>query len=153
MKFFKVNIFFREIERLGGLETESDYPYLQHKQSSCKLDKDKIVAYINGSVVLPKDEKKIMVYLAKNGPLSVGINATPLQFYNGGIHHPWKFFCNKDGMNHAVLLVGYGEEKGTPFWVVKNSWGTGWGEHGFFRLYRGDNTCGIAELVTSAVIN
>jgi len=46
---------------------------------------------------------------------------------------------------HAVTCVGYGTEKGINFWILKNSWGTGWGEKGYFRLFRGTNQCVIAS--------
>lgn len=45
-----------------------------------------------------------------------------------------------------VLVVGYGEEKGTPYWIVKNSWGTEWGEDGYFRIMRGNDECSIESI-------
>ena len=45
-------------------------------------------------------------------------------------------------MNHAALLVGYKKGKG---WKIKNSWGTGWGEHGYIRLTGGASTCGVCH--------
>ena len=48
--------------------------------------------------------------------------------------------------NHAVLLVGWGEENGLPFWSVKNSWGEGWGEDGYFRIVRGRDELEIESL-------
>ena len=66
------------------------------------------------------------------GPVSVGVDAsgTAFKFYKSGII---KRFCG-DSIDHAVLLVGYGTDKGTDYWLVKNSWTNTWGEKGYFRV-------------------
>lgn len=80
------------------------------------------------------------------GPVSVAIDGSALgiRFYMGGII---KHFCGTK-LNHGVLVVGYGSEKGTDYWLVKNSWGAAWGEEGYFRVLRSDKeekpgVCGI----------
>ena len=94
--------------------------------------------------------------LFQHGPLSVAINAQQLQFYQYGVWNPPD--CARDifDLNHDVLLVGYGTEKGVngnePYWLIKNSWGTGWGTDGYFMLARGNGTCGVDQDVTSAIL-
>ena len=55
----------------------------------------------------------------------------------------------ESNVNHGVAVVGYGESERVKFWLVKNSWGTGWGEDGYVRLQRNvdakEGMCGIAK--------
>ena len=76
------------------------------------------------------------------GPVSIAIDASPqsFQFYSEGVYSEKDCdFWGPAGLNHAVLAVGYGNEPdtytplGRDYWLVKNSWGTGWGEDGYVR--------------------
>jgi C1A family cysteine protease len=83
-------------------------------------------------------------------PLSVGVAADKedFKFYSSGIISSSR--CGTR-LNHAVLLIGYGEDSsGIPFWIIKNSWGTSWGESGYARIRRdtatgGAGICGINQ--------
>lgn len=63
-----------------------------------------------------------------------------------------KQYCTPLEIDHAVLIVGYGEEDGVKFWIIKNSWKYLWGEDGYYRLVRGENACGIADDVTAILV-
>uniref|UniRef100_A0A2A4K985 Cysteine proteinase inhibitor n=1 Tax=Heliothis virescens TaxID=7102 RepID=A0A2A4K985_HELVI len=148
---------YRAIEQMGGLELESDYPY-EGVDEKCLFNKTLAKVQISGAVNITKNETGMTQWLVHNGPISIGINANAMQFYMGGISHPWKMLCNPTNLDHGVLIVGYGIKdyplfhKKLPYWIVKNSWGKSWGEQGYYRVYRGDGTCGVNQMASSAVI-
>eukprot|EP00095_Tigriopus_kingsejongensis_P005669 maker-scaffold377_size191454-snap-gene-0.29 protein:Tk05669 transcript:maker-scaffold377_size191454-snap-gene-0.29-mRNA-1 annotation:"cathepsin f-like cysteine peptidase protein" len=148
---------YQAIMKLGGLEAEEDYVY-DGRDDKCRFDKNKVRVTIDSAVNLTQNEDTLAKWLVKNGPISIGINANAMQFYMGGISHPWSFLCHKESLDHGVLIVGFGmdefklfKEK-LPYWTVKNSWGTDWGEQGYYRVYRGDSTCGVNQMATSAIV-
>ncbi|XP_002755611.4 cathepsin F isoform X1 [Callithrix jacchus] len=140
------------IKNLGGLETEDDYSYRGHMQA-CNFSPEKAKVYINDSVELSQNEQKLAAWLAKRGPISVAINAFGMQFYRHGISRPLRPLCSPWLIDHAVLLVGYGNRSDVPFWAIKNSWGTDWGEKGYYYLHRGSGACGVNTMASSAVVD
>mmetsp|Transcript_39782 Transcript_39782/g.124263 ORF Transcript_39782/g.124263 Transcript_39782/m.124263 type:complete len:333 (-) Transcript_39782:2485-3483(-) len=81
-------------------------------------------------------EKAIMSEIYARGPVAAEVNASPLHNYENGIFDDPT--AGKEP-NHIVSIVGWGTEAGTPYWIVRNSWGEYWGEMGYFRIKRGEN--------------
>jgi len=131
---------------------ESQYPYLNMwPKLECPSD---ISVYNQGARVSGLyytyygDEELLKKLVYENGAVSAGVYASGgLQDYEGGIFAG----CAPDAKtNHAISVVGYGTENGVDYWLIKNSWGTDWGENGFFRLQRGVGMCGIGSaLITT----
>merc|ERR1712166_1382090 len=96
------------------------------------------------------DEDKLAAALIKYGPLAIGINATPMQWYRGGVANPWTFLCNPKSLDHGVAIVGFGVDSGKKYWTIRNSWGETWGEKGYYRIIRGTNACGLTSMVTTS---
>ena len=93
------------------------------------------------------NEEQLKNYVATYGPISVAIYVTSnFQSYRSGIFYdPLCTTLSTCDINHAVVVVGYGNANGQDYWLVKNSWGTGWGESGYFRIARNrNNNCMIA---------
>jgi len=97
-----------------------------------------------GSVI---GEEAMLQEVFQRGPIACGIDATPLHEYTGGI------LCDTTGStktDHLVSVVGWGEEDGQKYWLVRNSWGNYWGENGFFRICRGVNNLGLEQFCSWA---
>ena len=126
-----------------GLEQETAYPYTG-KDGKCKYDKSKATTLNKGYKAANGDSG--LEAALKNGPVSVSIEADQAVFqgYTGGVLNSQSCGTNLD---HGVLAVGYGTENGQGYWIVKNSWGTSWGEKGYVRIARasGKGICGINQ--------
>jgi len=138
-----------------GSETESDYPYDNQDGSthSCKAKSSKtVVTPSSWADVCSKDENCMQSTMIAQGPLGIAMYADAKAFdnYAGGVMtakqcgYPGK----KSSLDHALLLVGYNTTADTPYWIVKNSYGTDWGVAGYLYVTMGENTCGISEQVS-----
>lgn len=104
---------YRAIEKLGGLELESDYPY-DGEDEKCHFKKNMAKVQLSSAVNITSNETQMAQWLVVNGPISIGINANAMQFYMGGVSHPFKFLCNPKNLDHGVLIVGYGTSSEYP---------------------------------------
>lgn len=82
-----------------------------------------------------RGDENIMAEIYSRGPVSAYINAYCLEEYQGGVNMYDN--CEPLKVNHAIQLNGWGTENGVDYWIGRNSWGTYWGEQGFFRIVRG----------------
>jgi len=134
---------FQYIITNNGVTTEAAYPYLA-AQGTCNTNVTSAATLSSFVDVTPGDENALAA--ATNiGPVSIAIEADQqcFQFYSGGILSDPT--CGTQ-LDHGVLVVGYDTDATTktPYWIVKNSWGTSWGEAGYVRLIRGTDECGLA---------
>ncbi|KAH8370498.1 hypothetical protein KR093_003683 [Drosophila rubida] len=128
----------------GGVDTEDSYPY-EAKDGECRFKAEHIGAQVAGTVgVASEDESALAAAVAEKGPISVAVDASFFQHYQGGVLN--ESSC-QGGVNHGVVVVGYGRDDiGGDYWLVKNSWGEYWGENGYIRMARNkSNQCKIAS--------
>ncbi|XP_050158736.1 low-temperature-induced cysteine proteinase [Malus sylvestris] len=134
----------------NGVDTEDDYPY-KGSDGTCNKKKLKrhAVTIDDYTDVPPNDEEQLLQAVA-NQPVSVGICGSDIAFqlYSKGI---FTGPCS-NSLDHAVLIVGYGSENGVDYWIVKNSWGKGWGMNGYIHMLRdhsnSQGVCGINSLAS-----
>ncbi|KAH8386053.1 digestive cysteine proteinase 1 [Drosophila serrata] len=135
----------------GGVPTEEEYgPYLG-QDGYCHVDNVTLVAPIKGFVnVTSNDPNAFKLALLKHGPLSVAIDASPktFSFYSHGVYYESECKNDVDGLDHAVLAVGYGSINGEDYWLVKNSWSTYWGNDGYILMSARKNNCGVMTMPT-----
>ncbi|KAM4600635.1 cathepsin S-like [Polymixia lowei] len=128
----------------GGIDSDLAYPYIGVQQQ-CRYNPAYRAANCSQYHFLPAgDENSLKEAVATVGPISVGIDATrpKFRFVHSGVYDDPS--CSQEA-NHGVLVVGYGTLNGQDYWLVKNSWGTSFGEQGFVRMVRNKHDqCGIA---------
>jgi len=130
-----------EYIKQNGLSSEDDYKYTAIHETCKKATK--VLSTISDFKSLNVGEDVLKTAVGTVGPVSIGLNADDnWQLYGGGIFD--NHLCNGNVINHGVLAVGYGEANNKDFWIIKNSWGTSWGEQGYIRLVRGKNQCGVS---------
>ncbi|MCJ8736601.1 hypothetical protein PDJAM_G00014440 [Pangasius djambal] len=141
-----MNWAFQYIIDNNGIDTEESYPY-EASDMPCRFNPATVGATCTGYVDIKSgDEKALQEAVATIGPISVAIDAghVSFMFYESGIYDEPD--CSNTMMDHGVLIVGYGTEDGKDYWLVKNSWGLGWGDKGYIKMSRNkNNQCGIAR--------
>jgi len=137
---------FDYIKTHHGIASESAYPYKGVK-GHCHFHTNDAVATLTGWVhVRGGSETDLQAAVSQKGPISVAIDASHrgFQMYKHGVYHDSN--CSPRNLNHAVLVVGYGQETGGKYWLVKNSWGRSWGNQGYINMAKDrHNHCGIAS--------
>jgi C1A family cysteine protease len=123
-----------------GIATQTDYPY-QARDQACN---DKVTRAQNISSFVDVPGCSELMTAVKSQPVSVGVDASNWSPYQSGV-----FDNCESSINHGVLLVGVANNS---YWIVKNSWGTSWGENGFIRLGGGKSTCAICDYPSYPVL-
>jgi len=136
--------------RGGNIFTEASYPYKSGGGSTpaCNLNGKTVGAKITDYENLQPTEAAIANFMYTGGPVSVGVDATSWLSYTSGIITN----CISRGMDHSVLAVGYNDTHVPSYWVIKNSWGTSWGEQGYVRIAKGSNQCLVADDPSTSVV-
>lgn len=140
---------FSWIKKNEGICTEEAYPYTSGKTKTegtctetCTKDAKSVpVSYVD----VEKNSDSAMMSALNVGPVAIAIQAdeSNFQLYKSGV---LTAPCGTK-LDHGVLATGYGTENGVDFYLVKNSWGAGWGENGYIKLARGidqkEGQCGM----------
>ncbi|KAM4664647.1 cathepsin K-like [Discoglossus pictus] len=137
----------------GGIDSDAAYPYIGQLEG-CLYNPTGKAASCKGYKEIPiGSEKALKRAVATVGPVAVGIDASlpSFHFYRKGVYYDTS--CDPEGINHAVLAVGYGNRQGIKHWIIKNSWGELWGNKGYVLMARDKkNACGIANLASFPVM-
>jgi len=140
---------FQYVVSAGGLDTLSSYPYTA-QDGTCAFNPANVGAKITGYKSISSDESVIQNALTTTSPFSVCVDASSWQFYNGGVMPASECGTSVD---HCVQMVGYDTTQSTPYWIIRNSWGSSWGVSGYIYLEMFKDACLIADYVTTAISN
>lgn len=129
---------FEYVKMAGGIETEDAYPYTSYYDvtGSCTSNSTDFLVTVDEYYSLA-DEDAMITHMFSTGPISICLDASSWSSYVSGIITT----CGMD-VDHCVQAVGINMDDG--YWIVRNSWGTEWGNEGYIWLEVGSNMCNIA---------
>jgi len=134
--------------KANGIDSEASYPYTA-QDGTCAFNPANVASHETGYTNVASGDENALQQSVYQGPTSVAIDASQssFQFYTSGVYSDPN--CSSSQLDHGVLAVGWGSDSGTAYWIVKNSWGTSWGNNGFIWMARNaNNMCGIATMAT-----
>lgn len=130
----------------NGMNLVNDYRAYEAKEGECEKNSDKnVLKNIGPYIDVPCDENEFKRNIDAKIAMAIAVDATKWQLYSGGILQGDDDCCGPN-LNHAVTLIGYGNENGVDYWLIKNSWGTNWGEAGLVRIEAHRNCLGMMFL-------
>jgi len=140
---------FKYIIANKGIDTESSYPYQTATTYDCQYKAANSGATISSYKDVTSGSETALQTAANARPVSVAIDAShnSFQLYSSGVYY--EPACSTSSLDHGVLVVGYGVDGASDYWIVKNSWGTSWGQAGYIWMSRNkSNNCGIATMAS-----
>ncbi|CAG9810789.1 unnamed protein product [Chironomus riparius] len=138
-----------KLQANGGILPADKYPY-KDSPRNCSYDRDDIIAYVHkpyqfNFTNVNGNASFIKQVLSHVGPVATVMCTHPSLFqYKSGVYTTPT--CCKE-VKHVVAIVGYGTDPVFgDYWIIKNSWGSGWGDKGYAKIARGQNLC-ITETI------
>jgi len=142
---------YQYVENAGGIEAYTDYPYTAEggESGSCNFQSSDVVCTVTGYNSIDGETGLYQqTSSSSGGPVSVCVDASSWQNYNGGVLSS----CGTS-VDHCVQLVGYSNYGNSgAYWIVRNSWGSTWGETGFIWIEIGQDLCAIGDYATVVTV-
>uniref|UniRef100_A0A8C6X3H9 Peptidase C1A papain C-terminal domain-containing protein n=1 Tax=Naja naja TaxID=35670 RepID=A0A8C6X3H9_NAJNA len=146
---------FEWIMKHGGIATAEAYGPYMGQNGYCHYNQSELIAPIAGFIAITsQNTTDLKAALYKHGPIAVNIDAShkSFAFYSNGIYYEPNCGNTTMELDHAVLAVGYGDLQGEPYWLIKNSWSTYWGNDGYILMSMKENNCGVTSSATYPIL-
>jgi C1A family cysteine protease len=137
------------VESCGGIDTYASYPYTAEGGNSgqCQFNANNVACTVTGYTTV-NGETGLYQTLSTMGPVSVCVDASSWSAYQGGV-----LTSCTNNVDHCVQAVGYQNYgQSGSYWIVRNSWGTAWGENGFIWIEIGQDLCAIGDYATTVQV-